>query len=118
MCSSDLSQAAYNEFSSLVNDQTQRFSTPRSLFEFTEGSPILLDEVEPAAEIVKRFVTGAMSFGSISIESHKTLAIAMNRIGARSNSGEGGEDPRRYEKQRSEERRVGKECRSRWSPYH
>ncbi len=93
------SQDSYDEFSGLVNDQTQRFSTPRSLFEFAEGSPLLLDEVEPAAEIVKRFVTGAMSFGSISIESHKTLAIAMNRIGARSNSGEGGEDPRRYEKQ-------------------
>ena len=61
-------------------------------------NPILLDEVEPAAEIVKRFVTGAMSFGSISIESHETLAVAMNRIGGRSNSGEGGEDPRRFEK--------------------
>ena len=92
------SQDVYNEFSKLVNDQANRFSTPRSLFEFAEGYPILLAEVEPAAEIVKRFVTGAMSFGSISIESHETLAIAMNRIGARSNSGEGGEDPRRFEK--------------------
>ena len=92
------SQEAYDEFSSLVNEQTARFSTPRSLFEFTDGSPILLNEVEPVAEIVKRFVTGAMSFGSISIEAHETLAIAMNRIGARSNSGEGGEDPNRFEK--------------------
>ncbi|MDG1487185.1 MAG: glutamate synthase central domain-containing protein, partial [SAR324 cluster bacterium] len=88
------SQDLYDDFSKLVNDQSQRFSTPRSLFEFAEGYPILLDEVEPAAEIVKRFVTGAMSFGSISIESHETLAVAMNRIGGRSNSGEGGEDPR------------------------
>ncbi|MEC9011648.1 MAG: glutamate synthase-related protein, partial [SAR324 cluster bacterium] len=92
------SQDSYDDFSKLVNDQAQRFSTPRSLFEFAEGYPILLDEVEPAAEIVKRFVTGAMSFGSISIESHETLAVAMNRIGGRSNSGEGGEDPRRFEK--------------------
>ncbi len=92
------SQDSYDDFSMLVNDQAQRFSTPRSLFEFAEGYPILLDEVEPAAEIVKRFVTGAMSFGSISIESHETLAVAMNRIGGRSNSGEGGEDPRRFEK--------------------
>ena len=90
------SQDAYDEYSSLVNDQKQRFSTPRSLFEFAEGTPIRLDEVEPATEIVKRFVTGAMSFGSISIESHETLAIAMNHIGARSNSGEGGEDSGRF----------------------
>ena len=89
---------AYDEFSRLVNDQAHRFSTPRSLIEFVEGTPILLDEVEPAENIVKRFVTGAMSFGSISKESHETLAIAMNRIGARSNSGEGGEDSERFEK--------------------
>jgi glutamate synthase (NADPH/NADH) large chain/glutamate synthase (ferredoxin) len=68
------------------------------LFEFAEGTPISLDEVEPAAEIVKRFVTGAMSLGSISSESHETMAIAMNRIGGKSNSGEGGEDSARFEK--------------------
>jgi len=89
---------AYDEFSRLINDQAHHFSTPRSLIEFVEGTPILLDEVEPAENIVKRFVTGAMSFGSISKESHETLAIAMNRIGARSNSGEGGEDSERFEK--------------------
>ena len=92
------SQDAYNEFSRLVNEQKQRFSTPRSLFEFAEGTQISLDEVEPAAEIVKRFVTGAMSLGSISSESHETMAIAMNRIGGKSNSGEGGEDSARFEK--------------------
>ncbi|MBC8258439.1 MAG: glutamate synthase large subunit [SAR324 cluster bacterium] len=92
------SQSAYDEFARLVNGQTQRFSTPRSLLEFTEGTPVPLNEVEPAAEIVKRFVTGAMSLGSISSESHETLAIAMNRIGGRSNSGEGGEDSARFEK--------------------
>ena len=68
------------------------------MFEFAEGTPISLDEVEPAAEIVKRFVTGAMSLGSISTESHETMAIAMNRIGGKSNSGEGGEDSARFEK--------------------
>ena len=92
------SQEKYDEFSKLVNNRANCFSTPRSLFEFAEGYPISIDEVEPTAEIVKRFVTGAMSFGSISIESHQTLAIAMNRIGGRSNSGEGGEDPQRFEK--------------------
>ena len=92
------SQEEYDEFSKLVNNPANCISTPRSLFEFAEGYPISIDEVEPTAEIVKRFVTGAMSFGSISIESHQTLAIAMNRIGGRSNSGEGGEDPQRFEK--------------------
>ncbi len=92
------SQEKYDEFSKLVNNPANCISTPRSLFEFAEGYPISIDEVEPTAEIVKRFVTGAMSFGSISIESHQTLAIAMNRIGGRSNSGEGGEDPQRFEK--------------------
>ena len=92
------SQEAYDEFSRLVNDQNQRFSTPRNLFEFKKAKPIKLKNVEPASEIVKRFVTGAMSFGSISKESHETLAVAMNSIGARSNSGEGGEDSARYVK--------------------
>ena len=62
----------------------------------TSDSPVNIDDVEPAGEIVKRFVTGAMSFGSISMETHKTLAVAMNRLGGKSNTGEGGEDPERY----------------------
>ena len=95
------SQEAYDEFSHLVNDQKQRFSTPRNLFEFKKSTPIKLKNVEPASEIVKRFVTGAMSFGSISKEAHETLAVAMNSIGARSNSGEGGEDSARYVKRKN-----------------
>ena len=71
---------------------------PRSLFEFKKNRPsISIDEVEPAENIYKRFATGAMSFGSISWEAHTTLAIAMNRLGGKSNTGEGGEDERRYE---------------------
>src|SRR5256885_9719942 len=128
--------------------------TLRGLFEFKfdPAKAIVLDQVESAKEIVKRFATGAMSLGSISTEAHATLAVAMNRIGGKSNTGEGGEDPQRYRNElkgipikkgetlgsiigadkveadielqdgdslrRSEERRVGKECRSRWSPYH
>ncbi len=95
------SQDAYDEFSHLVNDQNQRFSTPRNLLEFKKSKSIELKNVEPASEIVKRFVTGAMSLGSISKESHETLAVAMNRIGARSNSGEGGEDSSRYVKRKN-----------------
>ena len=70
--------------------------TLRGLFEFLPGEPVPLEEVEPAAEIVKRFYTGAMSHGSISNEAHEALAIAMNRLGGMSNTGEGGEDPARY----------------------
>ncbi len=92
------SKDAYDEFLLLVNDQKHRFSTPRDLFVFKKSTPIKLKNVEPASEIVKRFVTGAMSLGSISKEAHETLAIAMNSIGARSNSGEGGEDSARYVK--------------------
>jgi len=92
-------QIRYEEFSNLVNEHSKNFSTPRNLFDFAEGTAILQEEVEPASEIVKRFVTGAMSFGSISQESHETLAIAMNRIDARSNSGEGGEDSNRFKRQ-------------------
>jgi glutamate synthase domain-containing protein 2/glutamate synthase domain-containing protein 3 len=89
-------KAAYGEFARLANEDNGRRATLRGLLRFREAAePIPLDEVEPAAEIVKRFATGAMSLGSISPESHETLAIAMNRIGGRSNSGEGGEDPRR-----------------------
>ena len=88
----------YKEYAQLINDQSRRHMTLRGLFEFkidpTKAIP--LEEVEPAAEIVKRFATGAMSLGSISTEAHATLAIAMNRIGGKSNTGEGGEDPARY----------------------
>ncbi|HEY4409389.1 MAG TPA: glutamate synthase-related protein, partial [Acidimicrobiia bacterium] len=92
----DDARAAYAEFARLANEDNGRRATLRGLLRFKEAAePIPLDEVEPAAEIVKRFATGAMSLGSISPEAHETLAVAMNRIGGRSNSGEGGEDPRR-----------------------
>ena len=89
---------SYKEYAQLINDQTRRHLTLRGLFEFKldPGKAIPLDEVEPAKDIVKRFATGAMSLGSISTEAHATLAIAMNRIGGKSNTGEGGEDPARY----------------------
>ena len=88
----------YKEYAQLINDQSKRHLTLRGLFEFKldAAKAIPLDQVEPAAEIVKRFATGAMSLGSISTEAHSTLAIAMNRIGGKSNTGEGGEDPARY----------------------
>ncbi len=87
----------YEEFSEAINRQDERLLTLRGLFEFRFGDQeIPLDEVEPAAEIVKRFATGAMSFGSISREAHTTLAIAMNRIGGKSNTGEGGEEVDRF----------------------
>ena len=91
---------AYRQFAENVNRKARDSSTLRGLLELkagVAGRPVPLDEVEPASEIVKRFCTGAMSFGSISAESHETLAIAMNRIGGRSNTGEGGEDPERFE---------------------
>src|SRR5690606_1778173 len=88
----------FKKYSKLVNDQDEKACTLRSLFRFKYNRPsISIDEVEPAENIYKRFATGAMSFGSISWEAHTTLAIAMNRIGAKSNTGEGGEDERRYE---------------------
>jgi glutamate synthase (NADPH) large chain len=88
---------SYAEFARLVNEQPSGHITLRSLWDFvSSNSPIAVDEVEPAADIVRRFVTGAMSFGSISKEAHENLAIAMNRIGGRSNTGEGGEDPERF----------------------
>ena len=88
----------FKEYAQLINDQSTRHMTLRGLFEFKidPASAIPLDQVEPAKEIVKRFVTGAMSLGSISTEAHATLAIAMNRIGGKSNTGEGGEDENRY----------------------
>lgn len=89
----------FKEYTKLVDDQSERLASLRGLFEFKKGarSPIPIEEVEPASEIVKRFSTGAMSYGSISAEAHETLAIAMNRLGGRSNSGEGGESPARFE---------------------
>ncbi len=90
-------RAKFAEFERLCDDEERALTTLRSLFEIIEVDPIPLDEVEPVAAILKRFVTGAMSFGSISAEAHETLAIGMNRIGARSNSGEGGEEPHRFE---------------------
>ncbi len=86
----------YRQYAELINNQEEKLSTLRGLFRFKKGDTIPLEDVEPASEIVKRFVTGAMSFGSISREAHETLAIAMNRMGGMSNSGEGGEDPERY----------------------
>ncbi|MDD5471558.1 MAG: glutamate synthase-related protein, partial [Sideroxydans sp.] len=89
--------ATYKEYAKLINDQTQRQMTLRGLFEIKPaGKPVSLEEVESAKEIVKRFATGAMSLGSISTEAHTTLAIAMNRIGGKSNTGEGGEDANRF----------------------
>ena len=88
----------YKEYAQLINDQSKRLLTLRGLFEFKvdPARAISLDEVEPAKEIVKRFATGAMSLGSISTEAHSVLAVAMNRIGGKSNTGEGGEDELRY----------------------
>ncbi|MET1000895.1 MAG: glutamate synthase large subunit, partial [Acidimicrobiia bacterium] len=88
----------FKEYTRLVDNQAARLATLRGLFELKAGErpPVPIDEVQPIAEIVKRFSTGAMSYGSISKEAHETLAIAMNRIGARSNTGEGGEDPDRF----------------------
>ena len=88
---------SYEAFSKLINDQNEKLMTLRGLFEFSSFDPIPLDQVEPWTEIVKRFKTGAMSLGSISQEAHENLAIAMNRIGGKSNSGEGGEDIRRFQ---------------------
>jgi glutamate synthase (NADPH/NADH) large chain/glutamate synthase (ferredoxin) len=88
----------YKEYAQIINDQSRRHMTLRGLFEFKidPSKAIPIDQVEPATEIVKRFATGAMSLGSISTEAHATLAVAMNRIGGKSNTGEGGEDPARY----------------------
>jgi glutamate synthase (NADPH/NADH) large chain len=90
------SYPTFQEFTRAANDASEHLSTLRGLLKFRPRTPIPIDAVEPAREIVKRFVTGAMSLGSISREAHETLAIAMNRIGGKSNTGEGGEDPVRY----------------------
>ena len=89
-------QQAYDEYAQAVNEQAEKLCTLRGLFEFESDNPVPIEEVEPASEIVKRLCTGAMSHGSLSKESHECVAIAMNRIGAMSNTGEGGEDPQRY----------------------
>ena len=87
----------YREFAQTINDQSARMLTIRGLLDFKPANdPVPLEEVEPASDIVKRFATGAMSFGSISREAHTTLAVAMNRIGGKSNTGEGGEEPDRF----------------------
>ena len=90
----------FKEYTRLVDDQSERMASLRGLLKFRADvrPPVPLDEVEPASEIVKRFATGAMSYGSISAEAHETLAIAMNRLGGRSNCGEGGEDVKRFER--------------------
>ena len=107
------SYATYKEYAKIINDQSQRHMTFRGLFEIkSAGAPIPIEEVEAAKEIVKRFATGAMSLGSISTEAHTTLAVAMNRIGGKSNTGEGGEDARRYKlitAGESLQSRIGKE---------
>lgn len=91
--------ATFKKYSKHVNDQSEKAATLRSLFDFKRNRPsISIDEVEPAENIFRRFATGAMSFGSISWEAHTTLAIAMNRLGGKSNTGEGGEDERRYDR--------------------
>ena len=95
------SYSSYKEFSKLVNDQEEQLMTIRGLLKFVDYNPIPIEEVEPWTEIVKRFKTGAMSYGSISKEAHENLAIAMNRIGGKSNSGEGGEDSNRFKKDKN-----------------
>jgi glutamate synthase domain-containing protein 2/glutamate synthase domain-containing protein 1/glutamate synthase domain-containing protein 3 len=88
----------FQEYTDLIDEQSRHLCTLRGLFEFKPGEPVPIEDVEPASEIVKRFATGAMSFGSISKEAHETLAIAMNRMGGRSNTGEGGEDEERFKR--------------------
>ena len=89
---------SYEEYSQFINEQSKNLMTLRGMFKFRDLNPIPIEEVEPWTEIVKRFKTGAMSFGSISKEAHENLAIAMNRMQGKSNSGEGGEDPSRFHK--------------------
>ena len=93
--------ASYAACSKAINDQAKALCTLRGLFEFVPGNPVPLETVEPASEIVKRFCTGAMSHGSISKEAHECMAVAMNRLGGASNTGEGGEDPKRYVPERN-----------------
>ncbi|MGH8269963.1 MAG: FMN-binding glutamate synthase family protein, partial [Steroidobacteraceae bacterium] len=90
------SYPTYRSYAKLIDEQSKTLATLRGLLEFTASEPVPLEEVEPVESLLKRFKTGAMSYGSISKEAHETLAIAMNRIGGKSNTGEGGEDPERY----------------------
>jgi len=94
--SRDNNLSAYEKFAKHSDEEATRGATLRGLMKFKSGTPISIDDVEPAKEIVKRFCTGAMSFGSISPEAHESLAIAMNRLGGKSNTGEGGEDAKRF----------------------
>ncbi|MEX0600507.1 MAG: glutamate synthase large subunit, partial [Rhodothermales bacterium] len=98
----------YDDFAERINDQTKTLGTLRGLLEFDDAdvNPVPLDEVEPWTEIVKRFKTGAMSYGSISQEVHETLAVAMNRLGGKNNTGEGGEDPSRYRRDSEKRSRI------------
>jgi glutamate synthase (ferredoxin) len=91
------SYATYRSYAALIDDRARNLSTLRGLLDFKKGDPVPLDEVESVESLMTRFKTGAMSYGSISKEAHETLAIAMNRIGGKSNTGEGGEDPERYQ---------------------
>ena len=104
----DRSPETYKEYADAINDQRRRLGTIRGLLEFKEDerTSVPLDEVEPWMEIVKRFKTGAMSYGSISLETHQALAEAMNEIGGRSNTGEGGEDPQRYARESPRRSRI------------
>ncbi len=90
------SYATYRSYAQLINDQSRQLCTLRGLLDLKAGDAVPIEEVEPVEQLMKRFKTGAMSYGSISQEAHETLAIAMNRIGGKSNTGEGGEDPERY----------------------
>ncbi len=103
----------FKQYTRAVDEQAERLMTLRGLFRFTGAGadggrpPVPIEEVEPVSEIVKRFSTGAMSYGSISQEAHETLAVAMNRLGGKSNTGEGGEDPARlYDERRSAVKQV------------
>mgnify|MGYP003616383157 CR=1 FL=1 len=91
---------AYKEFSRIINDQSKKLLTIRGMLDFKKQTPVSIDEVEPVEAIMRRFVTGAMSYGSISKEAHEALAMALNEIGGRSNSGEGGENPERFKDNR------------------
>ena len=102
------SQGEYDAYAELINAQNEKLGTLRGLLRFKGGTPIPLDEVEAAASIAQRFCTGAMSLGALSREAHETLAIAMNRLGGKSNSGEGGEDPRRFVPDPNGDRRISK----------
>jgi glutamate synthase (NADPH/NADH) large chain len=98
----------YKQYADLCNKQEKALYTLRGMFKFKDVTPISIDEVEPVSEITKRFVTGAMSYGSISKEAHESLAIAMNRIGGQSNTGEGGEDPERFKLMENGDNRCSK----------